>query len=40
MDELEPGNNIKMKVTPDGPGEGAAIAAAMARRIAAAGENK
>ena len=40
MDELAPWNNIKMKVTVDGSGRGAAFAAAMACRLAAAGEQK
>ena len=30
LDELAPGNNITMKLTKDGSGRGAAIAAAMA----------
>ena len=32
MDELAPGHNIKMKLSTDGSGRGAAIAAAMACR--------
>lgn len=40
MDELEPGNNIKMKLSEDGSGRGAAIVAAVACRLAAAGEFK
>ena len=32
MNELAPGNNIKMKLSTDGSGRGAAMAAAMACR--------
>ena len=40
MDELSPGNKIKMKLSEDGSGRGAAIVAAVACRLAAAGEYK
>ena len=44
VDELAPGNNIKMKLTTDiyGPGRGTAIAAAIACRLehAATGEQE
>ena len=32
MDELAPGNNIKMRLTKDGSGRGAAIAVAMVQQ--------
>ena len=40
LDELAPGNGIKMKLSEDGSGRGAAIVAAVACRLAAAGEYK
>ncbi len=40
LDELAPGNNIKLKLSEDGSGRGAAIVAAVACRLAAAGEYK
>ena len=33
MDEMEPGNGIVMKESPDGSGRGAAIVAAVATRL-------
>lgn len=38
MEELAPGNKIKMKLSEDGSGKGAAIVAAVACRLKAAGE--
>lgn len=40
LDELAPGNKIKMTLSEDGSGRGAAIVAAVACRLAAAGEYK
>lgn len=38
MDEMAPGNGIVMKESEDGSGRGAAMVAAVACRLAAAGE--
>ena len=40
LDELAPGNGIKMKLSEDGSGRGAAIVAAVACRLAQTGEYK
>ena len=40
LDELAPGNGIKMKLSEDGSGRGAAIVAAVACRLAEAGKYK
>ena len=40
MDELAPGNKIKMKLIRDGSGLGAAYAAAMACRLVKSGKYK
>ena len=38
LDELSPGNGIVMKVSEDGSGRGAAVVAAVATRLKAAGQ--
>lgn len=40
MNEFAPGNGIKMKISEDGSGRGAAMVAAVAVRLAATGEYK